>query len=178
VTDYCKIAKNHPFHGPYHDKEYGFPISNESELFERLVMEIFQAGLSWLLILKKREAFRLVFDDFNIEKIVLYNQEDVVRISKNPKIIRNKKKIQATIFNAKRFIDLRDSHGGFAHWLNSIHPSNEEDWIALFRKTFRFTGPSVVREFLKSTGYLPGAHQRDCPVFEVINRLNPPWKKN
>ena len=139
-------------------------------------MEIFQAGLSWLLVLKKRHAFRIVFDDFNIEKIAMYNKKDVLRIAQNPAIIRNTKKIQATIFNAEILLKLRSTHGGFANWIHSSHPLIEEDWIILFRQTFKFTGPSVVSEFLKSIGYLPGAHQTDCPIFKIINKLSPPWQ--
>ena len=167
MSNYCKVALEHPLHRHYHDMEYGFPITGEAELFERLVMEIFQAGLSWLLILKKREALKLSFENFDVTKVANFNDKDVKRLLKNHLIIRNRKKIEATIFNAKRLVDLRKTHDGFADWIKK-----------LFKLNFKFTGKQIVGEFLQSVGYLPGAHNIDCPVYERIEILNPPWKKN
>ena len=117
MSNYCKVALEHPLHGHYHDTEYGFPITGEAELFERLVMEIFQAGLSWLLILKKREALKLSFENFDVTKVANFNDKDVKRLLENHLIIRNRKKIEAIIFNAKRLIELRKTDEGFSNWI-------------------------------------------------------------
>ena len=92
MSNYCKVALEHPLHRHYHDTEYGFPITGEAELFERLVMEIFQAGLSWLLILKKRGALKLSFENFDVTKVANFNDKDVKRLLENHLIIRNRKK--------------------------------------------------------------------------------------
>jgi len=172
---YCDAATGHPIHGPYHDFEYGFPLTDEAPLFERLSLEIFQAGLSWLLVLKKRPSLKAAFDQFDVDKVAAYGDIETVRLLADPGVIRNRLKIAAIIDNGKRIRALRDSHGGFAAWLASHHPQLPEDWVAMFRQTFRFTGGEVVREFLMSVGYLPGAHRTDCPVYALIARQDPPW---
>jgi DNA-3-methyladenine glycosylase I len=100
MTTYCDVAPSHEWHRPYHNKEYGFPLEDDAALFERLMLEINQAGLSWLTILKKRE----------------------------------------------RILELRKSHGSFAGWLAAHHPRSKEEWVTLFKKTFRFTGGEIVGE--------------------------------
>ncbi len=172
---YCAAAPGHPFHGPYHDTEYGFPSREDSVLFERLVLEINQAGLSWLTILKKRQAFLEAFDGFDIDRVAAYKARDVKRLLANEGIIRNRLKIEATIENAKRLQAIRDEHGSFAAWLDKNHPLSKEAWVKLFKQNFRFTGGGIVNEFLMSLGYLPGAHEHDCPVYAKIARLKPPW---
>ena len=174
---YCDAAKGHPFHGPYHDNEYGFPLRDDDELFERLVLEINQAGLSWLTILKKREAFEEAFDGFNIDRVAAYDDDDRARLLQDAGIIRNRLKVNAAIENARRIQGLRDTHGSFAEWLNSHHPMEREGWMKLFKKTFVFTGGEIVNEFLLSTGYLPGAHSPDCATYKRILRLKPPWSR-
>lgn len=175
MSAYCDSAPGHPWHGPYHDGEYGFPASAESVLFERLSLEIFQAGLSWLIVLKKRQALQAAFAGFAVDAVVDFGPADRDRLLADVGIIRNRRKIDAIIENARLIRELRDSHGGFSGWLETAHPRAEADWVKLFRKTFRFTGPEVVREFLLSLGYLPGAHRPECPVFTRIQALNPPW---
>jgi DNA-3-methyladenine glycosylase I len=172
---YCIAARGHPFHGPYHDREYGFPISDDDELFERLVLEINQAGLSWLTILKKREHFRRAFDGFDIARVARFTQHRRARLLADEGIIRNRLKIDAAIENAKRILAIRASHGSFAAWLESHHPRTKEEWVKLFRKTFVFTGGEITGSFLISIGYLPGAHDQDCPVFARIAKLRPAW---
>lgn len=174
---YCRAAPGHPWHGPYHDSEYGFPSREEPVLFERLVLEINQAGLSWLTVLKKREAFRAAFADYDVDRVALFGDEEVSRLLADPGIVRNRLKIAATIDNARRIQDLRASHGSFDAWLDAHHPRSKEDWVKLFRKTFRFTGGEIVGEFLLSLGYLPGAHEPDCPTYARILELGPPWAK-
>ncbi|MDX9861071.1 MAG: DNA-3-methyladenine glycosylase I [Rhodospirillales bacterium] len=178
MPDYCDIAPGHPLHGPYHDEEYGFPLTDESALFERLSLEIFQAGLSWLLVLRKREAMRAAFDGFDVDKVATYGDADLARLLADPGIIRNRLKVSAIIENARRIQALRAAgEGGFAGWLAARHPLLLGEWVKVFRKTFKFTGGEIVNEFLMSIGYLPGAHREDCPVFARIAALDPPWKQ-
>lgn len=175
MSHYCDLAPGHPFHGPYHDAEYGFPVDDDQTLFERLVLEINQAGLSWLTVLKKRDAFRLAFEDFHIDRIANYGEDDRQRLLSDAGIIRNRLKVDAVIHNAGIVQALRREHGSFKAWLDHHHPLPHGDWVKLFRKTFRFTGPEIVGEFLMSTGYLPGAHREDCPVQARILRTGPAW---
>jgi DNA-3-methyladenine glycosylase I len=172
---YCAAAPGHPFHGPYHDSEYGFPSRDDSVLFERLVLEINQAGLSWLTILKKRAAFSAAFAGWDIDRIASFGAGDVARLLGDAAIIRNRLKVDAAITNAGRLIDLRRTHGSFAAWLDEHHPLNKEEWVKLFRRTFAFTGGEIVGEFLMSLGYLPGAHVPSCPVYRKVLVLRPPW---
>jgi DNA-3-methyladenine glycosylase I len=174
---YCRLAPGDPVHGLYHDTEYGFPTDEESVLFERLMLEINQAGLSWATILKKRAAFRAAFADFAVDRVAAFGPTDTDRLLNDPGIIRNRLKIEAATENARRIQALRQSHGSFAHWLAAHHPSSPEAWTQLFRRTFRFTGGQIVGEFLMSIGYLPGAHAPDCPVFARILELSPPWAR-
>jgi DNA-3-methyladenine glycosylase I len=174
---YCEAAPGHEWHGPYHDREYGFPLDGDAELFERLVLEINQAGLSWLTILKKREAFRRAYDCFDPEIVGRYGDADRARLLADPGIIRNRLKIEAAIFNAQRILDMRTTHGSFNRWLAAHHPRSKEEWLKLFKKTFRFTGGEIVGEFLMSIGYLPGAHVPACPVYPQILQQRPPWSR-
>lgn len=177
MPSYCEVAPGHPYHGPYHAKEYGFPIRDDSKLFERLVLEINQAGLSWLTILKKRDNFRAAFDGFDIDRVAAYGKRDRARLLRDEGIIRNELKINAAIENARRIIAVRESHGSFARWLDAHHPLKKEEWVKLFKKTFMFTGGEITGEFLISTGYLPGAHVPSCPVFGRIAKKEPPWMR-
>jgi DNA-3-methyladenine glycosylase I len=174
---YCLAAPEHPLHGPYHDREYGFPARDEAVLFERLVLEINQAGLSWLTILKKREAFRAAFAGFDVDRVAAFGEVDVARLLADPGIVRNRLKIDAAIANARRIRELRTAHGSFHDWLMAHHPRPLDAWTGLFRRNFRFTGELIVAEFLMSLGFLPGAHQPDCPVYARILALAPPWSR-
>jgi DNA-3-methyladenine glycosylase I len=174
---YCTFALGHPFHGPYHDREYGFPIADDNLLFERLVLEINQAGLSWLTILKKRDNFRAAFSNFEIDRVARFTAKRRERLLNDEGIIRNRLKIDAAIENARRVINLRKSHGSFLAWLDAHHPLSKEEWVKLFRRTFVFTGGEITGSFLLSCGYLPGAHDESCPVFAKIARLGPAWMR-
>jgi DNA-3-methyladenine glycosylase I len=177
MSSYCDVAPGHPFHGPYHEREYGFPLAEDDALFERLVLEINQAGLSWLTILKKREAFRSAYAGFDIDKVAGFGARDRNRLLKDAGIIRNRLKVEAAIENARRLQAIRERHGSFAAWLDGRHPLPKAEWVKLFKETFRFTGGEIVGEFLMSTGYLPGAHRKDCPVYRRIERLKPAWMR-
>lgn len=169
MSAYCDIAPGHPVHGPYHATEYGFPQRDESVLFERLLLEINQAGLSWETILRKREGFRAAYDGFDVDTVAAYGEAERARLMHDAGIIRNRLKIEAAIHNAQVIQGLRASHGGFAQWLDAHAvedgaPRDKAAWVKLFKKTFRFTGGEITGEFLMSLGYLPGAHRPDCPV--------------
>jgi DNA-3-methyladenine glycosylase I len=172
---YCTIAPGHEFHQPYHDNEYGFPVADEAVLFERLILEINQAGLSWLTILRKRDCFRAAFSNFVVDKVAAYDDKDRARLLDDPGIIRNKLKVGAAITNAARIQELRASHGSFAQWLATHHPRDKAAWVKLFKQTFVFTGGEITGEFLLSIGYLAGAHDEDCPAYKKIALLKPPW---
>jgi DNA-3-methyladenine glycosylase I len=175
LVSYCRIAPGHPWHGPYHDGEYGFPLRDDAALFERLVLEINQAGLSWLTILQKRAHFTRAYEGFDLARVAAYGARDRARLLADPGIIRNRLKVEAAIENARRLVAIRDQCGSFAAWLDGQHPRSKPDWVKLFKQTFRFTGGEITGSFLMSTGYLPGAHERTCPVFARIARLEPPW---
>jgi DNA-3-methyladenine glycosylase I len=175
MTSYCDFAIGNELHGPYHDCVHGFPTDSEPDLFERLLLEINQAGLSWDLMLKKREGFRTAYSDFVVDEVAAYGEEDRARLLDDPGIIRNRLKVNAGIENARTILAMRDSHGGFAAWLSANHPLRKPDWVKLFKKTFKFTGGEITGEFLMSVGYLPFSHREDCPVFKQIALLNPPW---
>lgn len=177
MSGYCIVAPGHPYHGPYHHKEYGFPIRSDAALFERLALEINQAGLSWLTVLKKREAFRAAFEGFDVDTVAAYGRRERARLLGDAGIIRNRLKIDAVIENARRIVVIRESHGSFAEWLDASHPLPKDKWVKLFKKTFLFTGGEITGEFLISTGYLPGAHSVTCPVYARIARKKPPWMR-
>ena len=160
-------------HKEYHDNHYGFPIENDDELFERLMFEINQAGLNWILILKKQHNFRRAFDNFQIAKVAVYDEKEFQRLMNDQGIIRNRLKINAAIENAKVILKIREETGSFRKWLDfhSEKIKSLEEWTKLFKKTFKFTGGEIVNEFLMSTGYLPGAHSHQCPVYEHIKIL-------
>jgi len=176
-VSYCAVAPGHPFHGPYHETAYGFPLRDDDALFERLVLEINQAGLSWLTILKKRDAFRAAYGGFDIGRVARYGRRERARLLRDAGIIRNRLKIDAAIDNARRIVALRDGQGSFAAWLDANHPLAKAEWVKLFKATFRFTGGEITGEFLIGTGYLPGAHLKSCPVYAKVLRLDPPWAR-
>jgi DNA-3-methyladenine glycosylase I len=180
---YCAAIDNmqpesrRELHKNYHDNHYGFPIHNDNELFGRLVMEINQAGLSWETILKKEKGFRLAYDNFDIQKVAVYSETDRERLLADPGIIRNKLKVNAAIENAKTIVGLQKEFGSFEKWLESHHPKTLEEWMKLFKKTFKFTGGEIVNEFLMSTGYLKGCHTESCPIFDEVLKHDPMWNK-
>lgn len=164
-------------HKIYHDTQYGFPIHDDNELFCRLILEINQAGLSWTTILKKQEGFRKAYHHFNIKKVAAYREKDIERLLNDAGIIRNRLKVHAAVENAKTILALQKQFGSFKNWLDEQHPLSKEEWTKLFRKTFRFTGGEIVNEFLMSTGYLPGAHSENCPVYKKVLKAKPAWNK-
>ena len=176
VIEYMSDEKK-SIHKPYHDHQYGFPIHDDNELFCRLVLEINQAGLSWETILKKEATFRKAYSDFNIKKVAAYTEKDRERLMADAGIIRNRLKINAAIENAKTILQLQKEYGSFEKWLEIQYPKTKDEWVKLFKKTFRFTGGEIVNEFLMSTGYLPGAHSASCPIYNKVLKAKPLWLK-
>ena len=180
MLTYCAYVRQNPqdiFNRDYHDWEYGFPLKEDAALFGRLVLEINQAGLSWLTILRKKDNFQRAYDGFDVDTVAAYGEAETARLLADAGIIRNRLKVRAAIENARRIQALRVEHGSFAGWLDAHHPLSLDEWTRLFKQTFVFTGGEIVKEFLLSTGYLPGAHEEDCPVYALIRSLKPAWSR-
>lgn len=160
-------------HRIYHDQFYGFPIDDDNELFERLVLEINQAGLSWTTILNKQVNFEKAYNDFEIKKVAAFKEKDFERLMNDAGIIRNQLKINAAIENAKVILKLQKEFGSFKKWLDFHHPKTKDEWVKVFKNTFKFTGGEIVNEFLMSTGYLQGAHIESCPIYEKVLERKP-----
>ena len=177
-SSYCQavmlMEPNNP-HGIYHDTQYGFPILDDDELFGRLILEINQAGLSWTTILNKQDNFRKAYHQFNIKKIAAYKEKDRVRLLEDAGIIRNRLKVDAVIHDANVILGLQKEHGSFKNWLDNQNPKTKAEWTNLFKKTFKFTGCEIVNEFLMSTGYLEGAHEKGCEIYNKVIESKPKW---
>ena len=158
----------------YHDEEWGVPKYNDDILFEMLILEFFQAGLSWITILKKREAFREAFDNFDIDKIMKYDENKVNELLENEEIIRNKLKINATINNAQVFREIQKEYGSFSTYIWSYtdgkiikaeYKSKSElsDKISmdLKKKGMKFVGPTIIYSYLESIGIIDN-HTKEC----------------
>ncbi len=177
---YCEAVAQYDktnVHRIYHDSLYGFTIDDDNELFERLVLEINQAGLSWTTILNKQANFKTAFHQFDLKTVASYREADRQRLLNDPGIIRNRLKIDAAIHNAKVILQLQNEYGSFKNWLDHHHPKTKPEWIKLFKQTFKFTGGEIVNEFLMSTGYFPGAHIESCPYYKEAIKSNPAWLK-
>jgi DNA-3-methyladenine glycosylase I len=183
MASYCDYVRNlspDNVHRRYHDQDYGFPIHDDAGLFERLILEINQAGLSWETILKKAGNFRRAYDDFDIARVAAYGEPERARLLADAGIIRNRLKVNAAVENARRIQALQAESGSFRRWLDARHAelgNDREAWTKLFKKTFVFTGGEIVNEFLVSAGYLPGAHAEDCPAFAAAARRKPAWMR-
>ena len=177
---YCSAIENmqgdkKALHKAYHDKLYGYPIHDDNELFCRFVLEIKQAGLSWETILKKEITFRKAYDNFNINNVAVYTDADRERLMGDTGIIRNMLKINAAIENAKTILQIQQEYHSFEKWLAHHHPKPKEEWVKLFKKTFKFTGGEIVNEFLLSAGYLQGAHDLNCKIHGKVLKTKPMW---
>ena len=175
MSSYCLAARAHPLLQQHHDCEHGFPVESDDRLFEYLLLEINQAGLSWLTIVKKRASFKKAYADFSVARVARFDAEDKARLMRDAGIVRHRLKIEAAVHNARQICELTRTHGSFKAWLDEHHPLARADWVRLFRRTFRFVGVDIVGEFLTGTGYLPDAHARSCPVYARVLASNPPW---
>ena len=158
----------------YHDQEWGVPLYDDKKLFEMLILECFQAGLSWECVLNKREAFRAAFDNFDLEKICSYNEEKIEELKNNPLIIRNRLKIQAAVTNAKVFRDIQKEYGSFSeylwHWTGgkvifentkTTSPLSDEISKDLKKRGMKFVGTTVVYSYLQAVGVI-NSHEDGC----------------
>jgi DNA-3-methyladenine glycosylase I len=176
----CSWCGTEPLYVEYHDTEWGVPLRDEQELFEFLVLETFQAGLSWITVLRKRENFRKVFDNFDYKKIALYDEEKIAELLQDPGIIRNKLKVRATISNAVAFMQIQNEFGSFSKYIwgfvndipiqNNIKSMSEikatsetSDKLSkdLKKRGFKFVGPTVIYAHMQATGMV-NDHTIDC----------------
>jgi DNA-3-methyladenine glycosylase I len=147
---YCKAVQHlDPLnvHRIYHDTAYGFPINTDNELFERLILEINQAGLSWTTILNKQNNFKQAYHQFDIETVAQYTQTDINRLLNNAGIIRNKLKINAAIENAKTILVLQSQFGSFKNWLDNHHPKTKDEWVKIFKKNLNLQAAKLSTNF-------------------------------
>src|SRR3989304_6785428 len=139
MTSYCEYCNSHiedTFYKVYHETQYGFPLQDDNLLFERLILEINQAGLSWITILKKADNLHVAYSRFDIDKIASYNEMDRLRLLSDAGIIRNRLKVNAAIENARRINGLGNEYGSFKGWLDSHHPQTLENWTKLIKQKF------------------------------------------
>ncbi len=157
----CPWAEVDPLLAKYHDEEWGVPARRDAAHFERLTLEVFQAGLSWRTILHKRPAFRKAFARFSPAKVAAFTQKDVRRLLNDAGIVRHRGKIEATIENAGRFMALSKAHGNFARYLDTL-PGDLETLRGVFRREFAFMGPKIAESYFESVGKIPIRHHRRC----------------
>ncbi|MEM9361591.1 MAG: DNA-3-methyladenine glycosylase I [Bacteroidota bacterium] len=170
----------------YHDKEWGVPVKNDHTFFEFLLLETFQAGLSWITILRKRENFRLAFDHFDYEKIAQYDQKKIDELLDNPGIIRNKLKVNSAVSNARAFMKVQEEFGSFSNfiWAYVNHKPIRNSWKNykdapattplsdtlskdLKKRGFKFVGSTVVYAFMQATGIV-NDHEVDCFRYDEV----------
>ena len=177
---YCSYCRNQPkesIHHWYHDEVYGKMSKNDDELFGRLILEINQAGLSWNTILNKQENFRKAYSNFDIKTVAHYDLKERERLLSDAGIIRNKLKVNAAIYNAGVILEIQEEFGSFQNWLDHHHPKTKDEWVKLFKKTFKFTGGEITNEFLMSSGYLKGSHAESCHIYKKTIEANPKWNQ-
>lgn len=169
---------NNPLYIKYHDEEWGVPVYDDHKLFEMLLLESFQAGLSWECVLNKREAFKKAFDNYNYKKIKDYNEEKQKELMNNKNIIRNKRKISATIKNAKIFMEIQKEYNSFSNYLwhftnNKIiyetgkTTSTLSDQISkdLKKRGMSFVGTTIIYSYLQATGMI-NSHEKNCYLYK------------
>lgn len=175
----CKWCnENNPLYVEYHDKEWCIPNHDDNYLFEMLILESFQAGLSWECVLNKRNDFRTSYDNFNIDKIINYDENKINELLTNSKIIRNKLKIKASISNAKIFKDIQKEYGSFYNYLltftknkilyeidkttNDLSDSISKD---LIKRGMKFVGSTIIYSYLQATGFIY-SHDKECFMYK------------
>lgn len=185
----CGWCVGDPLYEAYHDQEWGVPVYDDPTLFEFLILETFQAGLSWITILRKRENFREAFDNFDHEKIAGYSEEKIQELLQNPGIIRNKLKVRAAVSNAQAFIKIREEFGSFSDYIwQFVHgkplqntvieyklaPATTEEGNKLSKdlkkRGFKFVGPTVVYAHMQATGMV-NDHEIDCFRYEEVRNF-------
>lgn len=182
----CAWAGDTPIYTDYHDHEWGQPVHDEQQLFEMLILETMQAGLSWITVLKKREAYRAAFDGFDPHKMALYNEEKIETLMANSGIIKNRLKINSAIHNAKLFLDIQKQYGSFdkfiwsyvnntpiiGHWEKiedqpSTTPLSDQISKDLKKIGFKFVGSTIIYAFMQAIGMV-NDHFTDCFVYQEM----------
>jgi DNA-3-methyladenine glycosylase I len=185
----CDWPAGDPLMIEYHDKEWGVPLHDDRKLFEFMVLDAFQAGLSWSIVLKKRENFRKAFDNFDFEKIARYTEKKIEKLRNDAGIIRNKLKISATVTNAQAFITVRKEFGSFDKYIWSFTSgkpkinkwktmselpakSEESDAMSkdLKKRGFKFIGSTICYAFMQAAGMV-NDHATSCFRYKEINRM-------
>ena len=175
----CKWCHlNNPIYVEYHDKEWGVMNINDNYLLEMLILESFQAGLSWECVLNKRESFRLAYDNFNIDKICNYTENKIIELSENKDIIRNKLKIKASINNTKIFKSIQKEFGSFSNYLKTFTKDNiiyETDKTTnflsddiskdLIKRGMKFVGSTIIYSYLQAIGIIY-SHEKECFLYK------------
>jgi len=172
----CSWAVNDPLYRAYHDEEWGVPVYDSRALWETLMLEGFQAGLSWITILRKREAFRKAFKNFDSVKVARFNEADIARLLQDPGIIRSRAKIEATIHGARIYLEMQSAGEDFSQWvwtmaggkpiqntgpLPTQSPVSEAISKALKKRGFKFVGPVIVYAWMQAVGMV-NDHAPDC----------------
>ncbi|MFO7796195.1 MAG: DNA-3-methyladenine glycosylase I [Promethearchaeati archaeon] len=189
MVDRCKWANNNELMKIYHDEEWGVPIHDDVNLFEQLILQGAQAGLSWITILKKRENYRKAFDNFNFEKIASYDEKKVQELLTNKGIIRNELKIRSVINNAKNFIKIRKEFGSFNNyiWKYVNYSPLQNDWKSLDeipsktllsekiskemkKRGFKFIGPTIIYAYMQAVGMV-NDHLTYCFRYPQIKNM-------
>lgn len=184
----CAWAGDTPIYVSYHDNEWGRPVHDDNRLFEMLILEGMQAGLSWITILKKREAFREAFDGFDPEKVALYDEAKIQELLANEKIIRNRLKLNAAVTNARAFLKVQEEYGSFHqflwayvdgtpiqnHWerleqVPAKTPLSDQISRDLKKLGFKFVGSTIIYAYMQSIGMV-NDHITSCFVYEEIHR--------
>ena len=186
----CAWAGNDLLYQKYHDKEWGVPLHSDKKLFEFLILEGMQAGLSWITVLKKREAFRKAFDGFDFNKVAGYKKPKIKSLLNNPDIIRNRLKINAAVTNAQAFIQIRKEFGTFNKYIWGFvdHRPLQNSWKSmkqlpaktelaetiskdLKKRGFSFVGPTIVYSHMQATGMV-NDHTSDCVRYREVKKLS------
>jgi DNA-3-methyladenine glycosylase I len=185
----CEWCGSEPLYVAYHDDEWGVPVHDDRRLFEMLILEGAQAGLSWLTILRKREQYRRAFDGFDVERVAAYSEDDVRRLLVDPGIVRNRLKIEAAIRNARGVMDIREAFGSFDSfiWRYVDHTPRQNAWNSLAelparndlsdrmsrdlkKRKFHFVGPTICYAFMQAVGMV-NDHTVGCFRYEEVTRM-------
>lgn len=175
----CKWCNlNNPIYVEYHDKEWGVPNFDDNYLLELLILESFQAGLSWECILNKRKSFKIAYDNFDIDKIVLYDDKKIKELLENNKIIRNRLKIKASINNARIFKSIQEEYGSFYNYLTTFTNNQllcEIDKVTndlsnfisrdLIKRGMKFVGSTIIYSYLQAVGFIY-SHDKECYLYK------------
>ena len=165
----CNWVGQHEDYEAYHDDEWGRPVTGDSALFERICLEGFQAGLSWLTILRKRESFRSAFETFEPSRVAEFDQKKIESLMNNVEIVRNRAKILSTINNAQCALKMIDEYGSLANFLWSFEPSSKKLSSELKKKGWSFVGPTTIYAFMQAVGMV-NDHVTSCWVFEDVEK--------